>query len=224
MSEIESTRSTLNVEGWGSYSVIAVSFEDDDKAYAALTLLKELDSQHQVGLDEAMVIVRQADGRVIEKDRVASAPVPNTIGGGLVGLLVGVIGGPLGMLIGGTAGVFIGSLFDLEDADHTDSALTAISRSARPGHTAVIGVVTEQSPDVLDAAMSGLGGTVLRRSVYDVEAEISAAEKAERSARREARNELLRARREHDREAVHAKVEELKTKLLPRERASSTRD
>lgn len=196
--------------------MIAVSFEDDDKAYAALTLLKELDSQHQVGLDEAMVVVRQADGRVVEKDRVASAPVPNTIGGGLVGLLVGIIGGPLGMLIGGTAGVFIGSLFDIEDADSTDSALTAISRYARSEHTAVLAVVSEQSPEVIDAAMSGLGGTVLRRSVYEVEAEIAAAQEAERKARREARKELLRGRREHDKAAAHAKVEDLKAKLIIR--------
>ncbi len=223
MSDLQTDGSEMNIGGWSFYSVIAVSFEDDQQAYAALTLLKELDSQHQIGLDEAMVIVRQGDGQVVEKARVASAPVPNIIGGGLVGLLVGIIGGPLGMLIGGTAGVFIGSLFDIEDADNTDSALTAISRSARPGHTALIGVVTEQSPDVIDAAMSGLGGRVLRRTVYDVEAEVAAAQNAERKARREARKELLRGRREHDREAVHAKVEELKRKLHPQQKASSTR-
>jgi len=216
MSELQSNRNTLTVEGWGHYSVIAVSFEDDDNAYAALTVLKELDSQHQVGMDEAVVILRQADGRVVEKDRVASAPVPNTIGGGLVGLLVGIIGGPLGMLIGGTAGVFVGSLFDLEDAEKTDSALTALSSSARPGHTAVLAVVTEQSREVIDAAMRGLGGTVLRRSVHEVEAEIAAAEHAERKARREARKELEQAHREHNKAAAHAKVEELKARLITR--------
>jgi uncharacterized membrane protein len=219
--DTQSDRNTLDIEGWGCYSVIAVSFEDDDNAYGALTLLKELDSQHQVGVQEAVVVVREPDGRVIEKDRVAAFGMPSTLGGGLVGLLVGIIGGPLGMLIGGTAGLFVGSLFDIEDADDTDSALGAISSSARPGHTALLAVVTEQSPEVIDAAMSRLGGTVLRRSVYDVEAEIAAAEEAERKAKREARKSLLRGRRQRDKEAVHAKVDELKAKLHHREKAPS---
>ena len=70
----QSDPNTLDIEGWGCYSVIAVSFEDDDNAYGALTLLKELDSQHQVGVQEAVVVVREGDGRVIEKDRIASFP------------------------------------------------------------------------------------------------------------------------------------------------------
>ena len=152
----------------------------------------------RVGIHEAVVVVREPDGRVVEKDRIASFAVPNMLGGGLVGVLVGIIGGPLGMLIGGTAGLFAGSFFDIEDADDADSALSAISSSVRPGHTALLAVVTEHSPEVIDAAMRGLGGTVLRRPGARRGAEIAAAEKAERKAKREARKELLRGRRDHD--------------------------
>ena len=66
---------------------------------------------------------------------------------------------------------------------------------------------------VIDGAMAAYGGTVLRRPVDDVEAEVAAIEQAERKAAREARRELLQARREHDRDAVQAKVEQLKAKL-----------
>ena len=37
--------------------------------------------------------------------------------GGLIGLLVGIIGGPLGMLIGGAYGMLVGSLFDIDEVD-----------------------------------------------------------------------------------------------------------
>ena len=67
MSDTQSGPNTLDIEGWGCYSVIAVSFEDDDNAYAALTRIKELDSQHQVAVGEAIVVVRELDGRVIER-------------------------------------------------------------------------------------------------------------------------------------------------------------
>jgi hypothetical protein len=61
--------------------------------------------------------------------------------------------------------------------------------------------------------MSGLGGTVLRRSVADVDAEVAAAEKAQRKAKLEARKELVRGRQQHHAAAVGAKFAELKDKL-----------
>lgn len=200
-------------EVWDPRNVIAVSFDDDRDAYKALTTLKELDSQERVGVQEAVVVVRGEDGRVVEKDSADSMFMAGTAGGGLIGLLIGIIGGPLGMLIGGTSGLLFGSLFDLADIDETESALGAISGSVKPGSTSLLAVVTEQSPEVIDTAMSELGGTVLRRSEADVEDEIAAAEEAQRKAKFEAHKELVRKRGEHDKAAVNAKIDELKTKL-----------
>jgi FAD/FMN-containing dehydrogenase len=107
----------------------------------------------------------------------------------------------------------VGSLFDIADVEDTDSALSAISDSVHIGRTALLAVVSEQSPEVVDAAMSHLGGTVLRRPVADVEAEIAAAQDAERKAKWEARKELLRGRQQRSKEAISTKVDELKTKL-----------
>jgi uncharacterized membrane protein len=119
------------------------------------------------------------------------------------------------VLIGGASGLFVGSLFDLYDMDETDSALSQISGSVRPGHAALLAVVSEQSREVVDVAMSNLGGTVVRRSVDDVEAEaeVAAAEKAQRKAKAEARKELAHSRHEHNKAAVNAKVADLKAKL-----------
>lgn len=69
--------------------------------------------------------------------------------------------------------------------------------------------------------MHTLSGTVLRRAVDDVEAEIAAADKAQRKAKREARVELLRSRREQDRHAVRRRVAELQRKLSRGEKAPS---
>src|SRR5689334_3452933 len=85
-------------------NVISVSFDPDDNVYAALTALKELDSQNRVGLEAAAVVARGADGKLIVKDRVGSDEFAGTAGGGLLGLLIGVLGGPLGVLIGGSYG------------------------------------------------------------------------------------------------------------------------
>jgi uncharacterized membrane protein len=209
----DTTGSNAVAEGWDGQNVIAVSFEDDRNAYTALTSLKELDSQQRVGVLEAVVVERAQDGQVVEKDRVESTSLPGTASGGLIGLLIGVIGGPLGVLVGGTYGLFVGSMFDLSDMSEADSALAQISGSVRLGHTALLAVVDERSPEVVDAAMADVDGTVSRRSVADVEAEIAAAESAERKAKAEARKELIRERHERDKSAVQAKLQELKAKL-----------
>jgi uncharacterized membrane protein len=215
---------TAATEGRDGHNVIAVSFEDDRNAYKALTSLKELDSQQRVRVAEAVVVERAEDGQVVEKDRVETTSLPATASGGLIGLLIGVLGGPIGVLVGGTYGVFVGSLFDLSDMTEADSALAAISGSVRLDHAALLAVVDERSPEVVDAAMSDLNGTVVRRSVADVEAEIAATESAERKAKLEARKELIRERDERDKAAVKAKVQELKSKLHGRQTETDDAD
>ena len=200
-------------DGWSTYNVIAVSFADDRNAEKAMTLLKELDAQARVVIQQAVVVARRDDGQVVEAERVESTVMLGTASGGLIGLLIGIIGGPLGMLIGGAGGLYAGALFDIHDAGEMESALAGISSSVRVGRTALLAVVDEQSPDVIDTAMSGLGGTVLRRSVADVDAEVAAAKKAQRKAKLEARKELIRGRRQHDKAAIGARIAELKDKL-----------
>jgi uncharacterized membrane protein len=212
MSEPTSTNNTA-AEAWDGQNVIAVSFEDDHNAYKALTILKELESQHRVGVREAVVVARGEDGQIVSKDRVESSSLAGTAGGGLIGLMIGVLGGPIGVLVGGTYGLIVGSMFDIYDADETESALGAISSSVKIGDTALVAVVDEQSAEVVDAAMADVGGTVARRPVADVEAEIAAAEDAERKAKHEARKELNRSRRENDKATVDAKLDALKAKF-----------
>jgi uncharacterized membrane protein len=134
--------------------VITVSFGYDETAYTALTLLKELDSQHHVDVEEAVVVVRDEDGHILETETAESGPI-------------------------------VGAMLDLADDEETDSAVGAISGSIKVGRTALVAVVTERSTEVVNVAMSTLGGRVLRRSVADAEAEIAAAEEAERKAKRQ---------------------------------------
>src|SRR6185295_8396186 len=114
---------------------------------------KELDGQGQLSLEGAAVVVRNDDGRIDIKDEVGDTGYEGTATGGIVGLIIGVLGGPFGVLLGGATGVLIGSLFDLDDLDTTESLLGEMSRSVRVGHDAVLAEVTEQSPEVVDAAM-----------------------------------------------------------------------
>lgn len=195
-------------------NVIAVSFEDDDSAYAGLAKLKQLDADGQIELRGAAVVQRGADGSVTTKDTAGNEELEGMAAGGLIGLLVGILGGPLGVLIGGATGVLVGSLFDIEDGENTESVLAALSQEIRPGHDTLLVELQEQSDhDVVDGVMESRSGSVLRRPVADVEAEIAVAEQAQHEARKKARRELRHEREEKHKEHVTAKVEQLKAKL-----------
>ena len=197
--------------------VLVVTFgedaEKDQNAYQALTDLKQLDAQGQIEIAGAAVITRDPDGRVDVKSEVGDAPYAGAASGGIIGLLLGIIGGPLGVLLGGTYGALVGSLFDIDDVETTESVLSEISKQVQPTRTAVLAQVNEQSPEVIDAAMARLGGQIMRRPVFEVEQEIAAAPDAQRKAESEARSEVRKARLETSKEDAHAKVEELKAKL-----------
>jgi uncharacterized membrane protein len=208
-------------EPTSTYNVISASFDPDTNAYAALTALKELDAQKRLGLEAAAVISRGEDGAITVKDQVGADNVEGTAAGGLIGLLVGILGGPLGVLLGGSYGLMVGSLVDLSEVEDSESVLSQISTSVKPGHTALLAEVNEQTPEVVNTAMAQLGGGVLRRPVAEVEAEIAAAEKAQREAEREATKQLLDGKRDRSKHEIHAKVEQLKAKLPRRHEATT---
>ena len=197
----------------GQHNVIAVNFQDDSQAYQALSQLKELDHQSQIGLRAAAVILRGEDGKIVVKEQVGEGEIEGAATGGILGLLIGIIGGPFGILIGGATGLLIGALFDVEDEDQTESVLGEFSKQARVGHPALLAEAFEPSPEVIDSAMSRLSGSVMRRPVGVVEGEIAAAREAQRVAKHEARKALHEEQRAKHEADVHAKVEELKAKL-----------
>ncbi len=194
-------------------NVLAVSFSEHANAYEALSRLKELDARGEVSVRGAAVVVRDEDGKIASKEQIGGDSWEGTASGGLIGLLIGVLGGPLGVIVGGATGVMVGSLFDMDDADETDSALAEISKSVRVGAPALLADVIEESPVAIDAVMANLGGTVLRRSAADVQAEVAAAEEAQREAKKKARKELRDARNKKQKEEIDAKVADLKAKL-----------
>ena len=59
-------------------------------------------------------------------------------GGGLVGMLLGVIAGPYGMLLGLTGGALAGGSFELNRGDDQDEVLTQLNAAINPGHTDLV--------------------------------------------------------------------------------------
>jgi uncharacterized membrane protein len=194
-------------------NVVVVRFEEPGKALEALAELKKLDKEGRIGLESATVVERTATGELHTLDEWENVGPIGMAGGSLLGMLIGVLGGPVGVLLGWGAGAAVGGSFDLDREEESDEALTVLARAIPPKSAAVIASVEEPVVQVIDAEMGMLGGEVTRRSVVDVVAELGTAHEAAAAAAREARR-TVREQRKADLQAdLNENVGKLKEKL-----------
>src|SRR4051812_18442186 len=191
-------------------NIIVTTFTEDSRAYEALARLKELAAENQIELHDGGGVGRTQGGTLHLRDEANNEDDGlATLTGGTIGLLIGTLAGPLGLLLGGAVGLLAGGIVDVERDDETDSVLEHISRTIGIGQTAVLADVDESGSAAVDGAMAALDGKVSRYARMDVEAEIAGAEEAAHEARVKARKELRHQRREATAEKIQAKLREL---------------
>ena len=159
-------------------NVVVVTFTETSKAYQALSEIDRLGDRGDIEVRSAVLLTRTEDGFSIPEgaDNVSGFYMAT---GGLIGALVGVLGGPVGVLLGGSLGLLAGAPVEVARTGDEDVALSNISKDITPGSTALVAEVTEYTPEVLDKSMGALGGTVTRQWAGDVLAEVDAAEHAQ---------------------------------------------
>ena len=194
-------------------NVVLVRFADQSKAYQALSTLKDVGADGRLEVRSAVLLERGPDGTIRVPEGADNATGFLLASGGLLGMLVGVLGGPLGMLLGGYAGMLGGATgAALRDVD-TDVALDSISKDIAPGQTVLVAEVGEVADEVLDKAMTNLGGTVTRRPASDVYDEIQSAENAQQAADQEARRVLREQRRAEHKQKWQQFTDKVKSAL-----------
>ena len=202
-------------------NVVLVSFEEESKAYQAATVLKEASAEGRIELHAVAVAQRMEDGTLRVKEGDADDfPVGTWAGGalggttgGIIGLTLGTLGGPLGSCWAARTARCWAPWSTSVPPREAESVLATMARAIEPGKTALIAHVTEPAVEVVDGEMERLGGEVVRRPVYEVEAEIAAAEEAAMAADEEARRKLREEKAAERKEKVQQKIDELKAKL-----------
>lgn len=194
-------------------NVVIVRFSEPSKAYQALSVLKECNASGRIGLESAAIVERTPEGQLRTPEGTDNMELVGTASGSLLGMLIGVLGGPVGVLAGWGAGALMGGAFDVDRAVTSDEALTVLGRAIPPGSTAVIASVEEPAVEVIDGEMKKLEGEVTRRPVVEVMDELEAAEAAADAAAREARRTLREKRKAELHADLNERVGKLKEKL-----------
>ena len=167
----------------GTDVLISVRCADADAAGQALSLIKACDAAGKLELRGAFVIERGPDDRLQMPADLNMVAGVATGGGSLIGMLMDILGGPLGMLLGWGGTAVIAAAVDRRMAEKTGElgGLAAINVAARIG-AVVLADVTEFDPEIIDAEMAKVDGTVIRRPADLALAEVAAAEDAAKAA------------------------------------------
>jgi uncharacterized membrane protein len=165
--------------------VVTVRCPGPIEARQAIVLLGDLDRAGLIEMRGAIVIERAPDGSLQMPSNPDMVAGVTTGGGSLIGMLMNVLGGPLGMLLGWRGAAVIAAAVDLRMAEKAGE-LGELSISVRLGNAVVLADVTELESGILDTTMSPLGATLVRRPADLVLEELAAAEVAAKAAEIEA--------------------------------------
>jgi len=110
---------------------VVAMFPDEAKAYEALHALEELHAEGSVTLYGTIVIQREANGEISIKQRTDQAILRTGLGA-LAGGLIGLFGGPAGVVVGLTAGGLAGGWYDYLHGEVSDELLEDLGKELVP--------------------------------------------------------------------------------------------
>ncbi|MFF8700232.1 histidine kinase [Streptomyces albidoflavus] len=180
-----------------SDNVLFFTFTDPSAAYRAFSEIKAAPE-----VTRAAIIERSADGALSVPEDYEPRAGTAALTGGAIGALVGILGGPIGVLFGWGLGTVAGATADTEEAEHTHDALTVLSKNVDDGKNLLLVEAPGYSPAAADDLAGRLGGTVVAVPVEEVRAEVESAERAAEEAVRRARHDHRKQRRHEFREKM----------------------
>ena len=193
------------------YNIVAAIFSVESEGYQAMTELSKNPILSDTTTVLQMALVKRDNGtmRICDSFDSGIHTTNDTLIGGLVGGMIGILGGPIGMLLLGSYGALAGSLVDSGDALGSATLMEKVAEKLQDGEIALIALVDEEHESVLDKALEKYQVTIARFDAVVVAEEVEDAQKLEKEMARQTRRELRAAKKQERKE----KREERRAKL-----------
>lgn len=94
------------------------------------------------------------------------------------GSLIGILGGPFGMLLGGSIGALTGSAIDTGDAEHNASLIEMVTNQLVDGEVVLIALEQEAVEGTAQRMLSKYDVSIVEENAAEVAEEVEAAVKA----------------------------------------------
>jgi uncharacterized membrane protein len=151
--------------------LIAIAYDSEYKAEEVRLTLIKLQKEHLIELEDAAVIVKNAEGKV-KLNQAIDLTTAGAVSGGFWGLLIGTLflSPLLGAAVGAAAGAASGALSDI---GVDDNFMKSLGETLQPGTSALFVLVRKVTPDKVLEEVAPYGGTVLKTSLSkDEEAQL----------------------------------------------------
>ncbi len=155
-------------------TLVVIGYDNEFKAEEVRLTLRKLQMDYLIDLEDAVVAVKDAKGKV-KLHQAFNLTAAGAVGGGFWGSLIGLIflNPLLGAAVGATAGAVSGALTDV---GINDKFMKELAASLNPNCSALFVLVRKATPDKVLAELHGTGGKVLKTSLsHDDEAKLQAA-------------------------------------------------
>ncbi|MBL9175407.1 MAG: DUF1269 domain-containing protein [Verrucomicrobiales bacterium] len=154
--------------------LIAVSYPDPFKAQEVRLTLIKLQKEHLIDLEDAVVVTKDAAGK-IKLHQAVNLTAAGAVSGGFWGTLIGMIFlNPIfGAAVGASFGAISGALTDL---GIDDQMMKDVAAKLSPNTSALFVLVRSVTADKVVPEIQKFGGTILQSSLsHDDEAKLQAA-------------------------------------------------
>lgn len=191
-------------------NIIVTLFEVESEGFQALTELKNNREIGESFMSEA-ILVKTDNGtyEILDSYDTGEVTATDTVTGGLIGMCIGVLGGPIGMLLGGGIGALAGASVDAADASDNMSLLEQMIGKLGDDTIAIIGLAYEEDESLFDDVLSKYDTIIARFDAAVIEHEVEKAKEMEKEMENMARLEVRQQRKEEH----QAKVEERRNKM-----------
>lgn len=189
-------------------NVVVALFDSEKMGRNAIRAVFDAPAGEGYEVPEAALVAKGEDGiTLIEGYEIEVEPDGVVTNGTIVGAVMGILGGPLGMLVGAGAGAFLARKFISESRA---SLVTEVARKLYDGEFALIALVSEDEP-AFDAVLDGQGATaILRYDATDIADEVRLASEAQLDIARRSIGAVV-AQSSHDiAEALQAQLASLR--------------
>jgi uncharacterized membrane protein len=161
-------------------TLVVISYPDTSKAEEMRLKLLKMQQDYLVDLEDAVVAVKDAKGKV-RLHQAVNLTTAGAVSGGFWGTLIGMIflNPLLGLAVGASAGAVSGAL---SDVGINDQFMKDLAANMQPDCSILFVLVRKATPDKVLAELKGTGGTILKTSLsHEDEAKLQAALSASKS-------------------------------------------